>query len=148
MALPYILWWRWGPSKLSHVPPQEETLGSQTCRSERDKWSSSKELEDEFTYLPRRTRGYLHHGWKQGWKCLFSDSWQHVKHLGMRLSRFLLHPVSLKSFRMRRGTWLTQKEQQGSQWLFLPLTSSSFLSEISKPAHLGGYGYWCFPGRY
>lgn len=48
----------------------------------------------------------------EGWKCLISDSWRHVKLLGMRLSRFLLHPISLKSFRVHSGKWLIQKEQQ------------------------------------
>lgn len=33
-----------------------------------------------------------------------------------------------------------------NSWLFFFFYG--FLSEISKPTHLGGYGYWCLPGRY
>lgn len=82
----------------------------------------------------------------EGWKCLVSDSWRHLKLQGNEAIQISIGPHFLE---------ISQKAQRD---LTHPVRAAGlisglygFLSEISKiskPAHLGGYGYRCVPGRY
>lgn len=59
--------------------------------------------------------------------------------------------ICLKSLRIHRGTWLIQEDQQKSCAADVLLCFSCaflFLTEVPKPAYLGGYGHWCLPGRH
>lgn len=100
---------------------------------------------------------YLQCDCKQVWKCLVSDSLQHMKLLGMKLSRFLLQPFPWNPSQSTEGIDSSRKSnrthKRALQFLFLQLTSSLFfpmlfLSEVTKPAHPGSYGYWCLLRRY
>lgn len=80
------------------------------------------------------------------WKCLVSDSLQHTKLLGMKLSRFLLQPFAWNHSKFTEGLDSSRKINSWCSSLFF--LCLLFLTEVPKPAYLGGYGHWCLPGRH
>lgn len=145
------------PRKLSHVSPQEDALSYHEATkkiSERDQNLQIRETNDPVAKcFKMRLHVYLEGlgvtsamAGREGWKCLVSDSWRHVKLLGMRLSRFLLHPISVNSFRVHRGTGLIPKEQQDSEvGLTVALSKPDFLFfvfSLRKLRTSSSWGLW------